>query len=311
MESKFFLIFATISLLSLLLPLFSQTVFAKSSVENQSPFDFLKQLQGCRKNDMVKGISELKSYLKRFGYLSSSDPSYGLQETDDDNFDELLESAIKTYQLNYNLKVTGSLDAETISVMSESRCGVADSINGKSRMKSGKKQNHPRRSGSFHAVSRYVFFDGEPKWPPSKTQLTYALAPGTRTDASGPVAQAFSTWASVTNFTFIEVQDYNNADLQISFQTGDHGDGNPFDGPNGILAHAFTPTDGRFHYDGAENWAVGAKDNTFDLGTLALHEIGHLLGFAHTSVIMFPTIDSGKVKGLNDDDIKGIQDLYN
>ena len=135
--------------------------------------------------------------------------------------------------------------------MNEPRCGVADNTHGKSRMMSGKKQNHPRGSSSFHAVS--AFFNGEPKWPPSKTQLTYAFAPGTRADASGHVAQAISTWASVTKFTFSEVQDYNNADLKISFQTGDHGDGHPFDGPKGILVHSFAPTDGRFHYDGAEN----------------------------------------------------------
>ncbi|XWS55370.1 hypothetical protein CRYUN_Cryun10bG0168600 [Craigia yunnanensis] len=51
-----------------------------------------------------------------------------------------------------------------------------------------------------------------------------------------------------------------------------------FDGLKGVLAHSFASTDGRFHYDGAENWVVAAKDDAFDLGTVALHEIGHLLG---------------------------------
>ncbi|XVE94248.1 hypothetical protein REPUB_Repub01dG0265200 [Reevesia pubescens] len=98
METKIFPLFATISLLFPLPILFSQTVFAKPNLENQSPFDFLKQLEGCRKGDKVKGVNELKSYLKRFGYLNSSrNPNYGFQETDDDNFDEVLESAIKTY----------------------------------------------------------------------------------------------------------------------------------------------------------------------------------------------------------------------
>ncbi|XVE94247.1 hypothetical protein REPUB_Repub01dG0265100 [Reevesia pubescens] len=99
-----------------------------------------------------------------------------------------------------------------------------------------------------------------------------------------------------------------------SFEIGDHGDGNPFDGPNGVLAHSFSPTDGRFHYDGAENWVVGATDGAYDLGTVALHEIGHLLGLQHTTIeeaIMYLLIPAGKVKGLNNDDNKGIQALYN
>ncbi|XVF68331.1 hypothetical protein PTKIN_Ptkin10aG0196400 [Pterospermum kingtungense] len=305
MEFKLFSLFvsATISLLFLVPLLFSETVFARLNPENQSPFGFLKQLEGCRKGDKVRGINELKSYLKRFGYLIST--YHGL---DDDSFDEVLESAIKTYQINYNLKVTGTLNTETISVMNKPRCGVPDIINGKTRM------YHPNSNSSqFHAVSRYTFFPGEPKWPPSKTQLTYAVKPGTRPDVSGPLAKAFFTWGLASNFTFSEVQDFNSADLKISFETGDHGDGLPFDGPGGALAHASAPPDGRFHFDATENWVVGAKEDAYDLSTVCLHEIGHLLGLQHSSVqeaIMFALIDPGKTKGLNDDDVSGIRDLY-
>ncbi|KAL6143352.1 hypothetical protein ACLB2K_054047 [Fragaria x ananassa] len=92
-------------------------------------------------------------------------------------------------------------------------------------------------------------------------------------------------------------------------------DGNAFDGPGGVLAHAFYPTDGRFHIDAAENWAVGGKPGAFDYESCALHEIGHLLGLAHSSVsgaAMAPSLPAGAtVRGLHADDIAGIKALYN
>ncbi|KAI3504254.1 hypothetical protein L1887_32801 [Cichorium endivia] len=96
-------------------------------------------------------------------------------------------------------------------------------------------------------------------------------------------------------------------------QRGSHGDGNPFDGPGGVLAHAFAPTDGRLHYDADDRWAVGAVRNAYDVETLALHEIGHLLGLGHSqfqNAIMWPTFRSGVTKGLNSDDIRGLRALY-
>ena len=118
----------------------------------------------------------------------------------------------------------------------------------------------------------------------------------------------------VITFRFSRAQSYTNADLKISFERRNHGDGAPFDGRGGTIAHAFAPTDGRFHYDADELFAVGAQAGAFDLQTVALHEIGHLLGLGHTDdqkAIMYPTIAQGVTKGLGNDDIAGIKALYN
>ncbi|XP_048435305.1 metalloendoproteinase 1-MMP-like [Pyrus x bretschneideri] len=116
-----------------------------------------------------------------------------------------------------------------------------------------------------------------------------------------------------THFSFSQAQSYENADLKISFGRGDHGDGNPFDGRGGTLAHAFAPTIGRFQYDADEPWAVGAVEGAYDLETVALHEIGHLLGRGHSSVegaVMSSGVRTRFTQSLHADDIQGIKSLY-
>ncbi|KAF3444708.1 hypothetical protein FNV43_RR14401 [Rhamnella rubrinervis] len=301
MASKAFSYILTIfSLLLILLPLQSQAVSSKSS-----SFEFLKNLQGSHKGEQVEGIHELKEYLERFGYLDyeNTNQSHAL----DDTFDDLLEFAIQTYQLNYHLNVTGELDAETISEMMLSRCGVADIINGTTRMLSG-------HGSSADEVSHYAFFYRMPRWPRTKYHLTYAFLVSTPEVAKLPVHRAFQKWASNTQFTFSLFEGgRRKPDITISFEKGFHGDGFPFDGPGGTLAHAFAPTNGRFHYDGDESWTVGGSEGSYDLETVALHEIGHLLGLQHSSVrdaIMFPFIEAGETKDLHKDDIDGIRFLY-
>ncbi|MBA0847471.1 hypothetical protein Goshw_018497 [Gossypium schwendimanii] len=295
---------------TLLLFFMFQAAFSHFEHKNPSPFEFLQHLQGFHKGDRVKDLHKLKKYLQNFGYLSYKNNTH----VSDDDFDELLESAIRTYQLNYNLKVTGRLDANTISKMMRPRCAVADIFNGTSRMRYGQKWH--RRSGSklVHTVSHYSFFPQEPRWPASKYNLTYAFLPGAQVDAINPVSKAFQTWSENTHFRFSMTEDYVNADIKVSFESGDHGDGSPFDGPNGTLAHAFAPTDGRFHYDADESWSVTPDPSAYHLETLALHEIGHLLGLDHSSIeaaIMYPTFTLGESKGLHEDDIQGIKALYN
>uniref|UniRef100_A0A7N0VA61 Peptidoglycan binding-like domain-containing protein n=1 Tax=Kalanchoe fedtschenkoi TaxID=63787 RepID=A0A7N0VA61_KALFE len=116
--------------------------------ETRSPFDFLGPLKGWHKGDRVKGLGNLKKYLEHFGYLHyPSDPNTS------DDFDDLLEHALKTYQANYQLNVTGTLDDDTLSYMMRSRCGVPDKPSSyglqahpHARSASLRTRNPPRRS---------------------------------------------------------------------------------------------------------------------------------------------------------------------
>lgn len=65
---------------------------------------------------------------------------------------------------------------------------------------------------------------------------------------------------------------------------------------------------------GHSNWSVGEQEGRLDLKSAVLHEVGHVLGLAHTDVeeaVMIPEISSEiKINNLYNDDISGAQALY-
>uniref|UniRef100_A0A8V5GXC8 Collagenase 3 n=1 Tax=Melopsittacus undulatus TaxID=13146 RepID=A0A8V5GXC8_MELUD len=73
------------------------------------------------------------------------------------------------------------------------------------------------------------------------------------------------------------------ADIMISFGTKEHGDFYPFDGPSGLLAHAFPPGPdygGDAHFDDDEAWSDDSRG--YNLFLVAAHEFGHSLGLEHS-----------------------------
>ena len=66
--------------------------------------------------------------------------------------------------------------------------------------------------------------------------------------------QSFNDWAKHTPLTFTEVSRNTKADLNLAFiNRGDPGS-EGFDGPSGVLAHAFFPTAGILHFEAVEKW---------------------------------------------------------
>uniref|UniRef100_A0A1I7WU12 ZnMc domain-containing protein n=1 Tax=Heterorhabditis bacteriophora TaxID=37862 RepID=A0A1I7WU12_HETBA len=95
------------------------------------------------------------------------------------------------------------------------------------------------------------------------------------------IEESAQVWEEQTElrFTYKEKGDVH---IEISFTTGAHGDGEPFDGRGKILAHAYFPRyGGDLHFDDDELWSIDKYG--LDLYAVAVHEVGHALGLKHSA----------------------------
>lgn len=173
----------------------------------------------------------------------------------------------------------------------------------------------PDRSNESRAISEYRAIS---KW--DDLDITYFFENGTD-QLEGDlerdlIARAFALWSAQTPLTFTEVSDPAEADISVAWAAGNHGDGDPFDGPGDVLAHASFPNpydNGEviLHFDDEERW-VDSETRNVDLLTVAAHEIGHTLGLAHSddpNALMYAAY-RGPQRSLGEDDIAGIQAVY-
>ncbi|MFZ5927261.1 MAG: matrixin family metalloprotease [Acidobacteriota bacterium] len=129
------------------------------------------------------------------------------------------------------------------------------------------------------------------------------------------VRRALGAWASAAQLSFSEADVRRlRRQIEIWAAAGDHGDGFPFDGRGGVLAHTFYPPPnaetiaGDMHLDLDEPWKTGAD---IDLFSVVLHELGHALGLGHNDdpgSVMYPYYR--RLAGLTAADKAEIRRLY-
>uniref|UniRef100_A0A8C1QLP0 72 kDa type IV collagenase n=1 Tax=Cyprinus carpio TaxID=7962 RepID=A0A8C1QLP0_CYPCA len=148
----------------------------------------------------------------------------------------VLKDTLKKMQKFFALPETGEIDQKTVEIMKKPRCGVPD-------------------------VANYNFFHRKPKW--GQKNVTYRILGHTpdldEETIDDAFYRAFKVWSDVTPLKFTRIMD-GEADIMVNFGRNEHGDGYPFDGKDGLLAHAFAPgpgIGGDSHFDDDELWTLG------------------------------------------------------
>jgi predicted Zn-dependent protease len=234
-------------------------------------------------------------HLMKYGYLGV------VKDSDESFFDENVEIALRKYQNNFKLPVTGIIDNKTINQIKLPRCGVPDFY---------PEQNKDSKTSVLKFLIQGNSWD--------KKNITYRIENFTNDlthhQVRHAIIDAFNIWVLFVPLDFSV--DNSDPDINILFGTGNHDDcSDDFDGAGGILAHAFYPPPngslaGDIHFDDDETWDT-TQGSTFDIISVAAHEIGHTLGLKHSNAggaLMYP--NPPYPRQLQDDDVQGITRIY-
>ncbi|KAF1861849.1 hypothetical protein Lal_00026319 [Lupinus albus] len=286
-------------------------------------FSLLSSAIGAYKTSLIKSeptttsapveitdIAAAKQYLYDLGYITNS--SYPFS----DILDTETISAIKTYQKFFNLDVTGILDNKTLNQMTLPRCVVPD-LNLVYDLNSETNVSWPQGI----------------RWFPNGTStnhLTYGFLPQSKIPHhfQKVFIDAFNRWSEAIaelklaklNFT---KTNYKTSDIKIGFYFLDNSVENVVGGTIMRYEKGFGgKIVGDIRLDASKYWVLPGdngtwswKDGDFDLGTVAMHQIGHILGLSHSSnvkSVMYPSIlTENEIKvELIANDKSNIQNVY-
>ncbi|XP_014271620.1 stromelysin-3 isoform X2 [Halyomorpha halys] len=242
---------------------------------------------------MAQGQAKAMMYQSRIGYLKQAvrNSSFGQLQ-----FQDALTDTITKLQSFAELNVTEHED-ETQPTMSFPKCGVKDKD-----IPTDKRSKRFAYQGTHWTIKHLTYMIS--KYP---SRLS-------KSETDSELLKAFSVWSAVSPLTFTQKRSVP-VNIEIRFVRQWHGDGNPFDGPGGVLAHATPPSNNvsYVHFDKAEHWTINGHKGV-NLFQVAAHEFGHVLGLSHSdkrSALMSTDYCGYRPDfQLDNDDIFAIQALY-
>jgi hypothetical protein len=252
-------------------------------------------------------VVEAQNFLKHFGYFD-----YGAGRMDGaperGRLDDATVRALVELQMRYDIGTPGILDSPTREFMATPRCGMPDLMGG-SQIRFALACAWDRRNLSYQFGT------------PGASMITADLPQGVVINA---IRRALNTWAGAgVGLTFRVITGGDiaiDADIRIEWRPAEDPDHSMV---GGSVAHSDYPPGCSFvttdypkplHFDESETWVDGAVSGGIDIETVALHELGHLLGLKHSDVagsVMWPTVSENfTLRTLQADDLAGIRALY-
>ncbi len=219
-------------------------------------------------------VSSFAERLRGFGYLDPAEPAAvglalqsriagravsGVGQEEETELAEI--AALRRFQLVHGLPPTGTVDPFTRRLLNTPRCGVSDVPLVRSI--------HALADGALELVPPPFF----PVYPSGAT-ITYQVR-----NLSGQFDEAFErslyqaafrTWANLVDVEFFEVE--GPADFFIEWRT------------DLFPMHLGIAVAGTFiHFNAQHAFSDDRRPGSFDLFSLAAHEVGHVLGAPHSA----------------------------
>lgn len=201
----------------------------------------------------INRMRSVASFLQSFGYLEHEVVAFDRVSRN------RVSSALVKFQKFYGLDPTGIVDDFTLAAIQIPRCAQKDVGD---------------RQGCF--------------W--ERRELTYRFANQTRdidpaSDALQAVRNAFDSWQSLGKVKF-EERDSGSVDIEVSWvpsledelrAVGDVVAAADYPGECARTRRSPKP----ILFDDDNRWIIGQASNKVDVESVALHEIGHILGLGH------------------------------